>query len=259
MTYQVRTNPFSGRNAASAKYDLIAALNTAAFADRSIPKDLAHRLTTAIVARLNWSRNELSIGHAQLAEMWSCDVRRVKRILADLKGRGLLVVKFSGVRGRVTVYSLCIERIVEISRPYWGRLGADFEKRLKELFPECGAEGSAQEESDAAEPDPTSLDAADGPLEPVSSCRRTIGDNGSCSSQQIPIDHQIKQSLERDVGSAAFSQWVRPLKFNTEGRRLAVVTGSPFVASYVERTYGDRIHEIVRCLLPDIENVRFMA
>jgi hypothetical protein len=259
MTYQARKNPFSGRDAASAKYDLIAALNTAAFADSGIPKDLAHRLTTAIVARLNWVRNELSVGHAQFAEMWSCDLRRVKRILQELKGRGLLSVKAPGVRGRVTVYSLCIDRIVEITRPYWRRLGADFEHRLNQLFPPYDVEGAPGTGSDADDPDPSSREALVNGPEAVTSGRNTVEEPAPCSSPHATTDRQIKQRLERDVGRAAFARWVQPLKLKLEGSRLTVIAQSPFVASYVERIYGDRICEVARRLRPDIENVRFVA
>lgn len=258
MTHQVRKNPFLGRDAASVKYDILAALNAAAFADSNIPKDLAHRLTTAIVARLNWARNELSIGHAQFADMWSCDLRRVKRILADLKGRGLLVVKHPGVRGRVTVYSLCIDAIVELTRPYWRRLGADFESRLSQLFP-TDVEVSHPQDVQATDVGAAQSDVARDPGDCDATVRGRYEDDGTCPSQGEGPVHLIKKRLQRDVGRAAFSRWLQPLQLRHEGRRLIVVAHSSFVACYVERTFGDRIVGLARGLLPDIEDVRFQS
>ena len=258
MTYQAPKTPFTGRDAASAKYDLIAALNTAAFADSKISKDLAHRLTTAIVARLNWARNELSIGHAQFAEMWSCDLRRVKRIIADLKGRGLLCVKRPGVRGRVTVYSLCIEAIVEMTRPYWRRLGPDFEARLSQMFPVPTAEHIA-DQPDVEDPELSRLEDPSSEIGAASSHEASSRSERSRPSPSTDVCTWVKRTLATDIGRPAFDRWFRPLKMTFEDGRLVVIAKSSFVASYVERTYGDRIEGLMRRRWPDIAGVRFVT
>ena len=85
---------------------------------------------TLVTARYNWGRDELAVGQREIARLWLVDERTVKREMAKLRAMGWLTVRRQGARGRVTEYSLAIERILEDSRPRWGDVGPDLEHRL---------------------------------------------------------------------------------------------------------------------------------
>lgn len=150
---------------ASMKYDLLAALSAQALRGGVIGERLALRLLTLITARYNWARDELSIGRAEIARLWSVDERTVKRELGKLKANGFLVVKRPGVRGRVTVYGLGLEAIRASVQEASAALGPDFAERLGQgataetagaeagnvvPFPEAPAAGPAEWKAMAA-------------------------------------------------------------------------------------------------------------
>ncbi len=83
MTIQSVNASLRGPRASVVKYDIVAAINGAGLAKAILSKDLAQRLTLLIVSRYNWLTNEISAGHMQLSALWSVDLRRVKRILAE--------------------------------------------------------------------------------------------------------------------------------------------------------------------------------
>jgi len=120
-----------GRGAAVLKYDILTALGTYALAQHKGRQRLVLRLITLITARYNWARNELSIGQREIARLWSCDERTVKRELAKLRADAWLSVLRQGARGRVSVYALCLDRILADTRSHWPAVGPDFEMRLQ--------------------------------------------------------------------------------------------------------------------------------
>jgi hypothetical protein len=237
---QAKKNPAVGRYASSAKYDLLAALGVAGFAKCALSRDLAHRLSVLLVARYDWARDALSIGHAQLAQMWSCDLRRVKRVIADLKRHGLLSVKHVGVKGRVTVYRFGVEKLAEITRPCWALLGSDYVERLGRMFPEGG--GSSSESTPPSDGDRSAAPAP-------------VDESASEPTQPVPQacpGERIKASLSRDMSRMSFRRWIEPLRFLVERQRVVVRSASPFVADYVERVFGDAILRHARRVEPDI-------
>jgi hypothetical protein len=119
-----------GRGAAARKYDLLTALGAHALAQAKGPQRLVLRLMTLITARYNWTRDELAVGQREIARLWSCDERTVKREMAKLRAMGWLVVRRQGARGRVTEYALGIERILTDTRDRWEDVGPDFALRL---------------------------------------------------------------------------------------------------------------------------------
>ena len=120
-----------GRGASSRKYDLITALGAYALSLGKTDQRRVLRLITLITARYNWARDELAVGQREIARLWSCDERTVKREAALLRGLGWLVVKRQGARGRVTEYGINIERMLKDTSDSWASVGPDFQIRLE--------------------------------------------------------------------------------------------------------------------------------
>ncbi|WP_299868418.1 hypothetical protein [uncultured Roseobacter sp.] len=119
-----------GRGASARKYDLLTALGAFALSQGKHDQRRALRLMTLITARYNWARDELAVGQREIARLWSVDERTVKREMAQLRGRGWLVVKRQGARGRVTQYGLGIEQLLLDTAVTWACVGSDFEIRM---------------------------------------------------------------------------------------------------------------------------------
>lgn len=119
----------AGPGAAARKYDLITALGAHALSRGKHEQRLILRLITLLTARYNWARDELSVGQREIARMWSCDERTVKREMAKLRNLGWLVVKRQGARGRVTRYGVDIEVMLRATQPTWDAIGPDFSVR----------------------------------------------------------------------------------------------------------------------------------
>lgn len=131
----IRAKPV-GRNGAALKYDLISAMGAHALSLGKTDQRRMLRLITLITARYNWARDELAVGQREIARLWSCTDRTVKRELAVLKLRGWLVQKRASARGRVAEYGLDTDRILLDTRPAWAAVGPDFETRLERPSPD---------------------------------------------------------------------------------------------------------------------------
>ncbi|OCX62256.1 hypothetical protein BFP70_14300 [Thioclava sp. SK-1] len=119
-----------GRGAAARKYDLLTILGSFALSQNKTLQRQALRLICLMTARYNWQADELSIGQADIARLWSVDVRTVKREMSALRDRGWLVEKRAAARGRVTLYGLGVAQILEDTRPSWEKVGSDLVERL---------------------------------------------------------------------------------------------------------------------------------
>lgn len=119
-----------GRGASARKYDLLTALGTHALAQGKHDQRRILRLMTLITARYNWARDELTIGQAEIARLWSVDARTVKREIATLRGKGWLVIKRAGARGRVATYGLALDVMWRDTAAEWANVGPDFEVRV---------------------------------------------------------------------------------------------------------------------------------
>ena len=97
-----------GRGASARKYDLLTAMGALALSQGKHDQRRVLRLMTLITARYNWSRDELAL----------------------LRARGWLCVRRQGARGRVTEYSLGIDRILADTEVTWAAVGPDFELRM---------------------------------------------------------------------------------------------------------------------------------
>lgn len=121
----------AGPGASARKYDVITALGAHALSLGKHDQRLVLRLITLLTARYNWGRDELSMGQREIARLWSCNERTVKRELAKLRGLGWLVVKRQGARGRVTTYGLDAEVLLQATKGIWAAVGPDFALRLE--------------------------------------------------------------------------------------------------------------------------------
>lgn len=119
-----------GRAAASRKYDILTALGALALSQTKSLQRLTLRFLTLITARYNWARDELAVGQREIARLWSCDERTVKREMARLRAMGWLELRRQGARGRVAEYRIDLARILEDTRPVWPAVGPDFAARL---------------------------------------------------------------------------------------------------------------------------------
>lgn len=122
-----------GQGAASKKYDVLTALGAHACGGSKFQQRLVLRFMTAITARYNWQRDELTMGRAELARLWQVDERTVKRELAKLKAAGWLFIKRPAARGRVTAYAIDWNSVLKDTRPAWKSVGPDFELRLASM------------------------------------------------------------------------------------------------------------------------------
>lgn len=147
----------AGPGASARKYDVITALGAHALSLGKHDQRMVLRLITLLTARYNWGRDELSIGQREIARLWSCNERTVKREMAKLRGLGWLVVRTQGARGRVTTYGLDTEKMLGATKAIWPEIGSDFVVRLEGApaetvvpFPVKGAV-TAPDVSDATE------------------------------------------------------------------------------------------------------------
>jgi DNA-binding MarR family transcriptional regulator len=214
-----------GRGAAAKKYDLLTAMGAYALASDKGTQRLILRLMTLITARYNWARDELAVGQREIARLWGCDERTVKREMAKLRARGWLTVRRQGARGRVTEYALAIERVLEETRPVWGAVGPDFELRM---------EGA---------PAPSVV-----PL-PV---------RGEVPAPDVSEGHEwaLAQAVLHAEDAPLYAAWVRALR--REGRaggRLMLSAPSRFHAAYVETHLKPRLLTAVQAVDADVSEI----
>lgn len=125
-----------GREAAAKKYDLLSAMMAHGLAGDKHRQRLILRLMALITTRYNWQRDELAIGQREIARLWCVDERTVKREMAKLRALGWIEIKQQGARGRVSVLSLNLERILLDTKREWDNIGPDFVARLGGTQPE---------------------------------------------------------------------------------------------------------------------------
>jgi len=228
-----KTRPV-GYGASSRKYDLITALGTHALALGKTDQRRVLRLITLITARYNWTRDELSVGQREIARLWSCDQRTVKRETAVLRGLGWFVVKRQGVRGRVTEYSINIERILKDTSGSWASVGPDFEIRLAGADTGQGADRSVV-------PFPK---------------------NGTVAPPDISSGTEwvLAQAVLHSEDTATFASWVAAItRDGRAGGRLTLRAPSRFHASYVQAHLSERILAACRAVDEDVSDVVIVA
>lgn len=223
-----------GRGAASRKYDLITALGAHALSLGKFDQRRVLRLITLITARYNWARNELTVGQREIARLWSCDERTVKRETAHLRGIGWLVVKRQGARGRVTEYQIDLDRILQDTRTNWARVGPDFEIRLEGVDKGQGVDRSVV---------PFPASGKVGPPD-VSSGTEWV----------------LAQAILHREDAASFGSWLSALERDSRaGGRLTLRAPSRFHAAYVQTHLSDRILIASRAVDESVSEVIVIA
>ena len=102
---------------------------------------LVMRLMALITTRYNWQRDELTMGQAEIAKLWSVDPRTVKREMAKLRSLGWLVEKRAAARGRVATHGIALDQIMVDTKPMWEAIGPDFVARVAPESP-VGGQGA---------------------------------------------------------------------------------------------------------------------
>lgn len=219
-----------GRSASVKKYDILSAL--AAFGlsqDKHVQRQVL-RLMALITTRYNWQRDELTIGQTEIAKLWSCDTRTVKREMSKFRAAGWLVEKRSAARGRVAVHGLCFEKIMSDSRLVWENIGPDFVARA-EVQPEN------EVPSNVVKFAPNRVQA---PVE-----------DGSLWSEVCKLFYEDDP--------ASFAAWLSRLDpVERENDMFVISAPTRFHANYVESHFGDRLLREMRRLDPAIRSVRII-
>jgi hypothetical protein len=215
-----------GQGAASRKYDIISALTAYALAGDRGTQRLVLRCLALITTRYNWQRDELSMGQEAIATLWDVDKRTVKRELAKLQARGWLVLKRRGARGRVSVYGLCLSRMLADTRPAWGNIGPDFIDRMEPPAPQAA---------------PSNVVA-------LRQVARPVQDGATWSAAQ---------EILHGEDMASFGAWFAGLVAQEEGEGwLTLAAPTRFHATYVETHLMGRLMRAVRRVDPTIAGVR---
>ena len=220
-----------GREAASRKYDILSALMAFALSkDKHIQRQVL-RIMALITTRYNWQRDELTMGQGEIARLWSVDDRTVKREMARLRAQGWLVLKRQGARGRVSVYGMDLNRMLEDTRPAWPLIGEDFIARL----------------------DPSQVPVGQGgtnvvPLRPVAS---PVSDGTLWADAQAVL-------CEEDA--ASYSAWLHVLvQSGHEANCLTLAAPTRFHANYVGANLKDRVLGALRRIDPTVRDVRVVS
>jgi hypothetical protein len=224
----------TGRGAASRKYDILTALGAMALRGSQHEQRRVLRFITLITARYNWQRDRLCVGQREIARMWSCDERTVKREMARLKGLGWLEVLRQGARGRVTEYALAIEAVLQSTRQSWADVGPDFEARL-------------------VSPDQNGCGGASVVPLPV---------RGSVPAPSVDGDTEwdIARVSLHAADPGLYAAWLHALKRQGRaGDRLILKAPSRFHASYVATHLAARI--VAACSIVDetVDGVEFIV
>ena len=219
-----------GREAASRKYDILSALMAFALSrDKHIQRQVL-RVMALITTRYNWQRDELTMGQGEIARLWSVDDRTVKREMARLRAQGWLVLKRQGARGRVSVYGMDLNRMLEDTRPAWPLIGEDFIARL--------------------EPDETAGQGASNvvPLRAVP----TPAEDGSVWA--------AAQALLHTEDAATYGAWFHALtEFGMEANCLTLAAPTRFHATYVTNNLKEKLLAVLRRIDPTVRDVRIVA
>ncbi|MDE3239821.1 MAG: hypothetical protein KGN33_12745 [Paracoccaceae bacterium] len=221
-----------GREASSRKYDLLSALMAWALSQDKHCQKQVLRVMALITTRYNWKRDELSMGQEEIARLWSVDTRSVKREMARLRAQGWLVLKSQGARGRVSVYGIDFEKMMEDTRPAWANIGPDFIARI----------GAGERDA----PTPPASNVV-----PLHATRAPVGDGTLWSEAQ---------SLLHGADPAMFGAWFGQLQeVAVEGGCLTLLAPSRFHATYVQTHLQARLDAAVRRVDPSIRQVRVEA
>ena len=221
----------AGRSASAQKYDILTAMGAYALAEGKSAEKLVLRFLTLMTARYNWQRDELAVGQREIARLWNVDERTVKREMAKLRGRGWLVVKRQGARGRVTEYGIALDRILDDTQSRWAAVGPDFEHRL----------------SNSPEPEQNVV-----PLRP--------GTGAPAPDISDGREWSLAKAVLHAEDPATYSAWVQGLvRDSRAGGRLTLRAPSRFHANYVAAHLARRLLAACQDVDADVSAVVVVA
>jgi hypothetical protein len=220
----MRQTRLTGPGAGVEKYDLLTALSVAGLHGSGLLQTSVLRLIALVTARYNWVNDELSMGHREMATLWSVDERTAKRETKRLIDAGLLALKRRGARGRVSCYRLCKERIFALSEPIWQNVGPDFQDRMSE-----------RQGQPAHAPKVVKVDFA---------ARRS----GSDPQWDSVLAHLSEIQPAR---AAAWYARLNPLSY--EGGHLVLEAGSSFAQQYIQTHLMAELEAAARAAYPGLE------
>lgn len=218
-----------GRGASARKYDIITAMGAFALAQGKHDQRRVLRLMTLITARYNWGRDELAVGQREIARLWSVDERTVKREMALLRGKGWLVVKRQGARGRVTEYGLDIDRMLKETAAQWSAVGSDFELRM------------GQDSTPKVVPLPV---------------------KGEVRAPDVSsgTEWALAQALLHNEDAGLYASWISGLeRAERAGGRLTLRAPSRFHGAYVQTHMERRLLQACRDVDADVTEVRIVV
>lgn len=226
-----------GPEASVRKYDLLTALAVAGLAGGPHLMATMTRLIALITARYNWRADEVVIGQADLARLWSVDIRTVKRELRRLRDLGLLLVKRPGVRGRVACYALNHGRIDALTAAHWDHVGPDFQARMAMRGAETGTALPAGHRTEPLDHTTTVI-----PFPTVEGSTTEWG--------------RARQHLNM-ADPARYRAWFQPLRRQSrDGPLLILEAPSAFHAGYVQTHLLGELVRAVMAVDPDVRAVQ---
>ncbi len=219
-----------GREAASRKYDILSALMAFALSkDKNVQRHIL-RIMALLTTRYNWQRDELTMGQGEIARLWSVDERTVKREMARLRAQGWLVLKRQGARGRVSVYGIDLNRILEDTRPAWPLIGEDFISRLS--------------------PTETANHAASNVV-PLRAAKPPTTDGSIWAAARACLHAE---------DTATYGAWFHALtEAGREANALTLAAPTRFHAAYVTTNLKDRLLTALRRVDPSVRDVCIVA
>lgn len=220
-----------GRGAQARKYDILTALGAHALALGKADQRRILRLMTLVTARYNWNRDELAVGQREIAALWSCDERTVKREMARLRGLGWLVVRRQGARGRVTEYRMDIDQMLADTQDAWRKVGPDFALRM----------------------DPPATETSVVPF-PAS--------HGNIAPPSVSEGHEwaLAQAILHQQDAGLWAAWLQPLtRAGRAGGRVTLHAPSRFHAAYVQTHLAHRLLDVCRSIDDDVSDITIIS
>lgn len=218
-----------GSEASARKYDLLTALSVSGLASGPTSSTSMMRLIALITARYNWKNDEVSVGQAEMARLWSVDLRTVKREIKRLRELDLLLIKKPGVRGRVATYSLNHDAIANLTGSTWPLVGADFEERMKQDWR-------------------SSVAASTGKVVQFPAPGDSVPDDSTFWGQCCKI--------LADENFPRYQRWFATLEFQGKNGGIARLSArSRFYAEYIGKHYLVDIQRAMQMVCPDIREV----
>ena len=208
----------TGPQAGVVKYDLLTALSVAGLHGTQGFQTSMLRLVALITARYNWRADELTVGQREMARLWDCNERTVKREIKRLTEAGLLKCLRPGVRGRVSAYRLDQGTIVRLTQDLGHAVGPDFVERMAVMRP------------DPATVVRVDFGATSAPEPPE---ENTPGGGGAW--------RHVMRRLKAEEPSL-FTNWFSKMEFEAcAGGELRLRAKTRFIARYVETRLAKRL------------------